>query len=71
MSADDKEKYLQEVLNGGLIKDIAARIGRRPETLHKMLRATAERLNLSEAWALQMKRNRRDAAIQNLKKINT
>lgn len=66
MSADDKETYLHRVLAGEQVKDIAAEIGRRAETLHKMLRTTASRLGLSEAWDKQMKENRRAAAIRNL-----
>lgn len=67
MSADDKEKYLQRVLAGEQVKDIAAAINRRPETLHKMLRTTATRLGLAAEWESQMKENRRVAAIQNLR----
>lgn len=70
MSADDKEKLLQEVLSGAQVKDIAARESRRPETLHKMLRDTAKRLNLSEQWTTTMQENRRAAAIQNIQKHN-
>ena len=70
MSADDKELYLQDVLAGTQVKDIAKLIDRRPETLHKMLRETAKRLGLSEEWQLQMKENRKNAAIRNLEKIN-
>lgn len=70
MSADDKEIYLREVLNGVEVNEIAQRIGRRPETLHKMLRETADRLNVRISWNLQMQENRRAAAIRNLEKIN-
>lgn len=70
MSADAKELYLKDVLAGTQVKDIAYLIDRRPETLHKMLRQTAARLGLSEEWQLQMKENRKNAAIRNLEKIN-
>ena len=70
MSADDKEMYLKRVLAGEQVKDIAAAINRRPETLHKMLRNTATRLGLDSQWETQMKENRRVAAIQNLKSQN-
>lgn len=70
MSADDKEKYLAEVLAGKQVKDLAVEINRRPETLHKMLRQTAERLGKSTHWNETMKINRKNAAIQNLKAIN-
>lgn len=67
MSADDKEAYLDRVLKGELVKDIALRINRRPETLHKMLRTTAIRLGKQNMWEEQMKENRRVTAIQNLR----
>lgn len=70
MSANDKELYLKEVLQGVQVKDIAQRIGRRPETLHKMLRETAKRLGIHDQWETQMMENRRNAAIRNLEKIN-
>ncbi len=70
MSADDKEKYLHEVLGGTQVGDLAVRIGRTPETLHKMLRETAKRLGIYEQWQTKMKENRRDAAIRNLAAIN-
>ena len=71
MSADDKEKYLTEVLSGIQVADIAQEIGRRPETLHKMLRETAKRLNVHDQWEAQMKENRRNAAIRNIQAYNT
>ena len=70
MSADDKEAYLQEVLQGTQVNDLAARILRRPETLHKMLRDTAKRLGIHDQWEQVMKENRRNAAIRNLATIN-
>lgn len=70
MSANDKELHLKEVLQGVQVKDIAQRIGRRPETLHKMLRETAKRLGIHDQWETQMMENRRNAAIRNLEKIN-
>lgn len=70
MSANDKEMYLQEVLKGTKVGDLALRIGRTPETIHKMLRETAKRLGIHDQWQTKMKENRRDAAIRNLKTIN-
>lgn len=71
MSVADREAYLQEVLQGTQVTEIAQRIGRRPETLHKMLRETAKRLGIHDQWETQMKENRRAAAIRNLEKINS
>ena len=71
MSADDKERYLEEVLAGEQVNDLAIRINRRPETLHKMLRETAKRLGLHDQWVTVMKENRKNAAIRNLTQINT
>ena len=70
MSADDKEKYLKRVLKGEQVKDIASAINRRPETLHKMLRTTADRLGIREQWDSVMKENRGNAAKQNLASPN-
>ena len=66
MSANDKEAYLVRVLAGEKVKDIASAIGRTPETLHKMLRTTAERLGKKNEWDIQMKENRRATALLNL-----
>lgn len=71
MSADDKEKYLFEVLAGKQVKDIAFEIGRRPETLHKMPRTTADRLGIRNEWDDVMRRNRKDVALRQLAKINS
>lgn len=70
MSADDKEVYLAEVLSGVQVADLAFRIGRRAETLHKMLRETAKRMGNHAQWETQMKENRRHAALRNLETIN-
>jgi len=70
LSADEKEAYLQAVLVGVQVKDLAKRLNRRPETLHRMLRTTADRLHVRSQWDRKMKENRRDAAIRNLAKIN-
>ena len=70
MSADHKETYLFRILDGVQVGDLAREIGRRPETLHKMLRETAKRLGIHDQWEAQMQENRRVAAIRNLKKIN-
>ena len=71
MSADDKEKYLHEVLAGKQVGELAEEIGRRPETLHKMLRTTADRLGIRSQWDIVMRRNRKDVAIRQLAKINS
>lgn len=67
MSADDKEIYLNRVLNGEQVKDIGKEIERAPETLSKMLRETAKRLNIHHKWTAQMTTNRRNTAIRNLR----
>ena len=71
MSADDKEKYLQLVLSGQQVGDLANQLGRRPESLHKMLRETAIRLKIHDQWQVQMKENRRAAAVRNLEPVNS
>lgn len=71
MSADDKEIYLKEILSGIQVNELALKINRRPETLHKMLRDTAKRLGIHDQWEEQMRINRKNAAICNLKKINS
>ena len=70
MSADDKESYLQEVLNGRSVPELALSIGRRAETLSKMLRETAKRLEIEDQWKQAMKEARKNAALRNLTKIN-
>ncbi len=70
MSANDKERYLQDILSGTQVKDIAEEIRRHPNTLHKMLRETSKRLGLYPEWQLQMKENRKNAAIRTLKENN-
>ena len=70
MSANEKEEHMFAVLGGIQVKDIAIKINRRPETLHKMLRETAKRLNMHGLWKEKMRENRRNAAIRNLEKIN-
>lgn len=70
MSFDDREKYLYQILEGQQVNDLAAEIGRRPETMHKMLREAAKKLGIHDQWQAVMKENRRNAAIRNLEKIN-
>ena len=70
MSADDKEKYLADVLAGQSVPELAQSIGRAPETLSKMLRETAKRLGIHDQWVIAMKEVRKNAAIRNLSKIN-
>ena len=71
MSADEKEQHLAAVLAGVQVNDLAFTISRRPETLHKMLRETAQRLGVKDQWDAQMKENRRATAIRNLTTINS
>lgn len=71
MSADDKETYLAQVLAGKSVPELAREIGRRPETLSKMLRETAKRLGKSADWTQAMKEARRNAAIRNIAKANS
>ncbi len=66
MSADDKESLMYRVLQGEQVNDIAVELGRHPNTLHKMLRTTSDRLGLRNQWDLVMKENRKNAAIRNL-----
>lgn len=70
MSWEDRVKYLHEVLKGRQVNDLAADIGRRPETMHKMLREAAKKLGTHDQWQQVMKENRRAAAIRNLEKVN-
>ena len=70
MSFDDKEAYMRRVLAGEQVKDIANETGRRVETLHRMFREVAKKLNMHDQWVLVMKGNRINAAIRNLEKIN-
>ena len=70
MSANDKEMYLYQALAGHSVPELAASIGRRPETLSKMLRETAKRLGIHDEWVTAMKGARKNAAIRNLSKIN-
>ena len=70
MPANDKEALLARVLNGEQVNDLAFETGRRPETLHKMLRTTAERLGVKNQWDVQMKENRKRVAIRQLAQIN-
>ena len=69
MSADDKEKYLHEILSGKTVNELSSDINRGPQTLHKMLRETAKRLGIHDEWIAVMRRNRSVAAIENLKRI--
>lgn len=70
MSFDDKEKYTRRVLGGEQVNDIANETGRRVETLHRMFRETAKKLGIHDQWVTVMKRNRTNAAIRNLEKVN-
>lgn len=70
MSANDKEAYLQEVLAGRSVPELALAINRAPPTLSKMLRETAKRLGIHDQWVEVMKGARKNAALRNLEKIN-
>lgn len=70
MSADDKELYLKQVLDGQSVPELALSIDRAPETLSKMLRETAKRLGIHDQWVTAMKEARRASALRNLTKIN-
>jgi len=70
MSLDDKLNYLNRVLEGEQVKDIAEELGRHPVVLSKMLRNAAEKVGLSTAWTTEMKKRRKDAALRNLATIN-
>lgn len=70
MDANTKESLLKRVLNGESINDLALETSRHPNTLHKMLRTTADRLGIRNQWDEIMRENRRNVAIRNLAKIN-
>jgi hypothetical protein len=70
MSLDDKYAYMEEVLSGAEVKDVAERIGRHPVVLSKMLRNAAITAGRLDEWTEIMKERRRNAAIRNLEKIN-
>lgn len=70
MSFDEKQMFLDRVLAGEIVGDIASEIGRHPVSLSKMLRIHAERNNQGELWAVTMKQRRKNAALRNLEKIN-
>jgi hypothetical protein len=66
----EKEQMLHRVLAGAQVQDLAQETGRRVETLHKMLREAAKKLNIHDQWMEVMKGNRLVAALRNLEKIN-
>ena len=70
MSANTKEDLLKRVLLGEQVSDIAVELSRHPNTLHQMLRNTADRMGVRDQWDTVMKENRKNAAIRNLAKIN-
>lgn len=70
MPADTKEDLLKRVLLGEQVSTIAIEYSRHPNTLHKMLRNTADRMGVRDQWDTIMKENRKNAAIRNLTKIN-
>lgn len=70
MSMNDRILYLNRVLTGEQVKDIAVEINRRPETLHKMLRDVAKKLGIHDKWQRQMEINRKNVALQNLELAN-
>lgn len=70
MSPREKRHYLQRVLQGEVISDIASEIGRHPVSLSKMLRTQATKDGLEGKWTRAMKERRRNAALKNLERIN-
>lgn len=70
MPLSQKRELLVRVLAGELIRTLAAEVGRREETLSKMLRTTAQRDGLDEEWTQEMKRRRALVAVRNLEKVN-
>lgn len=70
MDANTKEALLERVLSGESVNDLALEVSRHPNTLHKMLRTTADRLGTRNQWDKVMRRRRKDVAIRNLEKIN-
>lgn len=70
MSMNDRILYLNRVLTGEQVKDIAIEVNRRPETLHKMLREVAKKLGIHDKWQKQMEINRKNVALQNLELAN-
>lgn len=70
MSKAEKTKFVNRVLRGELINDIAQEIGRAPESLSSMLRRHADEIGLLDDWQTEMKRRRRDVAVRNLATVN-
>ena len=71
MSMDEKLELVARVLDGELIRDLAIECNR-PETgLSGMLRRAADKSNQRPEWDIEMKRRRKDVAIQNIAKANT
>jgi hypothetical protein len=71
MSHSEKSQLVLRVLEGELIRDLASEIGRGQESLSGMLRRHAEATNMTEAWSIEMKKRRRNAAIRNIESFNT
>lgn len=70
MSMNDRILYLNRVLAGEQVKDLAVEANRRPETLHKMLRDVAKKLGIHNKWVKQMKINRKEVSLRNLDLAN-
>ena len=70
LSKAEKAALVQRVLSGELIRDLAKEIGRREESLSGMLRRYAEETDQSADWVSEMRRRRRDVAINNLRQVN-
>lgn len=71
MSQEEKREFLERVLAGEIVGDIAEEIGRHPVSLSKMLRTQAIRDNRENEWTKTMKERRKNAALRNLQRINS
>jgi len=71
LSMDNKRLYLNRVLAGELIKDIADEVNRGQEVLSKMLRTQATKDGKQDEWTRAMKVRRKEVAIRNLKTVNS
>lgn len=69
-SYDDKLEWLHLVLEGMTVKELSKKVGRRVETLHRMLRDTAKKENIHHLWVAQMAKFRKQAALRNLEHVN-
>lgn len=63
-SYEDKVKWLHQILNGMTFKELARITGKRPETLHGMLRRTADKEGLRAELQARNKHLRKEAAVR-------